>query len=90
MIFGKTTWLRPRPHRLRQVAGLKDAVNLVLEKETNPKPVTLPAGQNIRVSGRLWLRAVSQKFKDQVGVELVIKPANAELKKRGKPPFPTH
>jgi hypothetical protein len=75
--------------RAGQVTGLKNAVKVVLDLEQNPKSVTLEDGQHIRVSGRLWLRAISKKFQDNAGVETVIKPANEELKKRGKKPFPT-
>jgi hypothetical protein len=55
------------------------------------KPVTLPgSGKHIRISGRLWLRNVSKAYKDNAGVEMVIKPANEDLKQAGKPPFPTY
>jgi hypothetical protein len=75
--------------RAGQAAGCRKAVEKVLELENNPKPITLPDGRHIRLSGRLWLRVLSHQFKDNAGVEIVIKPANEELKKQGKRPFPT-
>jgi hypothetical protein len=75
--------------RAGQVSGLKNIVKVVLDLEQNPKPATLKDGQHIRLSGRVWLRLLSKKYTDNVGVETVIKPANEELKKRGKKPFPT-
>jgi hypothetical protein len=76
--------------RAGQTAGLKNAVQTVLNLEEHPKPVTLQGGQHIRVNGRLWLRAISMAYGDNAGVEVVIKPANEELAKKRKPPFPTH
>lgn len=72
-----------------QRTGLTNAVKQVIALEQNPKPVTLRSGRHIRMSGRLWLRALSRTFKDNAGVEVVIKPANAELAKGDHPPFPT-
>jgi hypothetical protein len=72
-----------------QIAGRNSAVQSVIDMETNPKPTKLPSGKIVRISGRLWLRAMSKKFGDNVGVEVVIKPTNEELKQRGKPPWPT-
>jgi hypothetical protein len=69
---------------------LQEAVKLILEMEQNPKSVTLPSGKHERWTGRYWLHAMSRKFGENVGVETVIKPVNEELKKQGKPPFPTH
>jgi len=85
----------PRPNvsqeawRAGQAIGLRNAVERVLKLEQNPKPVTLPDGKNIRINGRIWLRSISKAFKDNAGVEVVIKPANEDLKKRKMPPFPT-
>jgi outer membrane protein OmpA-like peptidoglycan-associated protein len=76
--------------RAGQVTGLKNAVKTVLGLEQHPKPFTLPDGQHIRISGRLWLRSISKAFGDNAGVEAVVVPANEGLKKRGRPPFPTH
>jgi hypothetical protein len=76
--------------RAGQSSGRQNAVQKVLDLEQQPKPITLPDGKNIRMSGRLWLRVVSKAFNDNAGVEIVIKPANEELRKRGRPPFPTH
>jgi hypothetical protein len=73
-----------------QAIGCKNAATKVVDLEQTPKPITLPSGKHIRLSGRLWLRAVSKTFRDNAGVEVVIKPANEELAKRGKPPFPTY
>ncbi|MFZ0956871.1 MAG: hypothetical protein WAN60_11050 [Candidatus Sulfotelmatobacter sp.] len=76
--------------RAGQTAGLLRAVQKVLDLEQNPKPITLPgSGKHIRLSGRLWLRNVSRAYKDNAGIEIVIKPANEDLAKRGKKPFPT-
>jgi hypothetical protein len=86
----------PQPSAFQQAwiagqrIGLKNAVQIVLDMEQSPKPVTLASGKHIRMSGRLWLRASSKAFGDNVGVKTVVEPANAEFKKRGKPPFPTH
>lgn len=76
--------------RAGQVTGLRNAVKTVLGLEQNPKPFTLPDGQHIRFSGRFWLRALSHAFGDNAGVNAVVIPANEELKKRDRPPFPTH
>ncbi len=76
--------------RTGQLTGLQNAVKTVLGLEQNPKPFTMPDGQHIRFSGRFWLRTLSHAFGDNAGVNAVVVPANAELKKRGKPPFPTH
>jgi hypothetical protein len=72
-----------------QVTGRTRAVGQVAELEKNPKSVTLPSGKHVKINGRVWLFAASQNFKDNCGVELVIKPVNAELAKQGKRPFPT-
>jgi hypothetical protein len=73
------------------MTGLMRSVQKILDLEQNPKPVTLPgSGKHIRISARLWLRNVSKAYKDNAGVEMVIKPANEDLKKAGKPPFPTY
>ncbi|HEU5340698.1 hypothetical protein [Edaphobacter sp.] len=75
--------------RAGQVKGLLAATQKVVDLELHPKPVTLPDGKHIRLSGRLWLRALSKTYKDNAGIEIVIKPANEELRKQGKRPFPT-
>jgi outer membrane protein OmpA-like peptidoglycan-associated protein len=75
--------------RAGQVAGRRNAVQRILDLEQHPKPVTLPSGRHVRLSGRLWLRTISKKFKDLAGVEVVIKPVNEFLKRQGHPPFPT-
>jgi hypothetical protein len=72
-----------------QITGRTRAVQQVVDLEKNPKPVTLPSGKHVKISGRVWLFAASQNFKDNCGVELVIKPVNAELAKQGRRPFPT-
>ena len=69
--------------------GCLSAIRKVVDLETNPKPITLPSGKHIRLNGREWLRALSKAYKDNAGIEIVIKPANAELAKQGKRPFPT-
>lgn len=76
--------------RAGQLTGLQNAVKAVLNLEQNPKPFTMPDGQHIRFSGRFWLRALSHAFGDKAGVNAVVVPANENLKKRGRPPFPTH
>jgi hypothetical protein len=65
-------------------------VKAILDLEEDPQSFTLPDGKHVRFDGRTWLRTMSKAFKDNVGVETVIKPENEQLKKRGKPPFPTH
>jgi len=86
----------PKPNAFQEVwrsgqsQGRQKAAQQVIDLEQNPKLITLPDGKNIRMSGRLWLRVVPKAFKDNAGVEIVIKPANEELRKRGRPPFPTH
>jgi hypothetical protein len=75
--------------RSGQSTGQQNAVQGVLDLEQNPKPFTLADGQHIRISGRIWLRAISKAFGDNAGVQVVVIPANEELKKRGRPPFPT-
>jgi hypothetical protein len=75
--------------RAGQMKGCLAATQKVVDLETNPKPITLPDGKHIRLSGRLWLRALSKAYKDNAGIEMVTKPANEELKKQGKRPFPT-
>ncbi|HTM76066.1 MAG TPA: hypothetical protein VL133_00340, partial [Devosia sp.] len=72
-----------------QHTGLRIAVDEVLKLEQNPKPVTLPSGKHVKISGREWLFAASQNFKDNCGVKLVIEPVNAQLAKNGKRPWPT-
>ena len=76
--------------RAGQTKGCQNAVKAVLNLEQDPKLITLPSGKHIRLSGRLWLRAISIAYHDSAGVEVVVKRANEELKKRGRPPFPTH
>jgi hypothetical protein len=75
--------------RAGALEGRTRVLKKVAELEKNPKSVTLESGKQVRISGRVWLRALSFKFKDNVGVEVVIKPTNEELKKRGLKPFPT-
>ena len=75
--------------RFGQMKGCLSAIRKVVDLETNPKPITLPSGKHIRLNGREWLRALSKAYKDNAGIEIVIKPANAELAKQGKRPFPT-
>jgi len=75
--------------RFGQTKGCLAAIRKVVDLETNPKAITLPSAKHIRLSGRLWLRALSKMYKDKAGVEIVIKPANADLAKQGKRPFPT-
>lgn len=72
-----------------QMKGCIAATQKVVDLETNPKPITLPDGKHIRLSGRLWLRALSKTYNDNAGIEIVTKPANEELRKQGKRPFPT-
>jgi hypothetical protein len=60
-----------------------------LALEQNPNPVTLPNGKQVKISGQMWLWSASQNFHENYGVELVIKPVNAELAKQGKRPWPT-
>jgi outer membrane protein OmpA-like peptidoglycan-associated protein len=76
--------------RSGQVTGRMNAVKAVLALEQHPKPFTLKDGRHIRISGRVWLRTISKAFGDNAGVKVVVIPANEELKKRGRPPFPTH
>jgi len=76
--------------RSGQATGRDNAVKAVIKLEQQPKPIELKNGDHIRLTGRIWLRALSIRFKDNAGIEVVVKPANEELKKRGKPPFPTH
>lgn len=76
--------------RSGQATGRNNAVKAVINLEQNPKPTELRNGDHIRLSGRIWLRSLSIAFKDNAGIEVVVKPANEELKKKGKPPFPTH
>ncbi|HJU09220.1 MAG TPA: hypothetical protein VJ728_00010 [Candidatus Binataceae bacterium] len=73
-----------------QKAGRQSVLQRVLDLEQHPKPITLSNGDHIRMNGRLWLYAISKAYGDDVGVKLVVVPANEELKKRGKPPYPTH
>jgi hypothetical protein len=86
----------PQPNMFQQAwrngqsKGRISAVQRVLDLEKNPKTITLPNKKIIKMSGRLWLKVVSKAFGDNAAVEIVIKPVNEELRKRGKPPFPTH
>jgi hypothetical protein len=73
-----------------QMEGRKKAVEAILEMEQHPIPIKLSNGKNFKYTGRIWLRAMSKAFGDNVGVEVVIKPVNEQLKKQGMPPFPTH
>jgi hypothetical protein len=73
-----------------QAKGRDKAVDIVIGLEQEPKPVNLENGDHIRLTGRVWLRSLSIAYKDNAGVEVVVKRANAELRKIGKPPFPTH
>jgi hypothetical protein len=76
--------------RSGQLTGLKNAVKAVLDLEQHPKPFMMANGRHVRITGRVWLRAISRAFGDNAGVKVVVIPANEELKKRGRPPFPTH
>jgi hypothetical protein len=76
--------------RSGQATGRDNAVKAVINLEQNPRPTELKNGDHIRINGRIWLRSLSVALKDNAGIEVVVKPANEELKKRGKPPFPTH
>lgn len=75
--------------RQGQMEGLKQAVELILKMEQNPKSVTLPSGKHERWTGRIWLHMMSRRFGANVGIETVINPTNENLKKQGKHEFPT-
>jgi hypothetical protein len=72
-----------------QAVGRRDAVQAVIDLEQNPRPVTLKSGKTIKLTGRLWLRALSKTFKDNAGIEVVIIPVNEELKKENQK-WPVH
>jgi hypothetical protein len=76
--------------RSGQATGRNNAMKAVINLEQEPKPIELKNGDHIRLTGRMWLRALSLAFKDNAGIEVVVKPANEKLNKKGKPPFPTH
>jgi hypothetical protein len=76
--------------RSGQATGRNNAVKAVINLEQNPRPIELKSGDHIRLTGRVWLRSLSIAFKDNAGVEVVVTPANEELRKKGKPPYATH
>lgn len=75
--------------RQGQLLGRQEIMAMLLKMEQNPKPSTQPDGKTLRVTGRIWLRLISNVHKDNVGVEFVIKPTNENLKAKGQRPWPT-
>jgi hypothetical protein len=74
--------------RTGQITGRNNAVKAVADLEKNPNPQTLPDGKHIRVSGRLWLRAISAAFRDNAGVEVIIKPTKRGTEEARQASFP--